>query len=373
MMVSVLLYYHQQVHIFTRDTAVMEFDHSRVYTHKLGKPFAESRWYLRLPGQFIYQLKYCLGLLRSRNDLDLVIFGGSGLIFPIVFSRLLGIFTLYRVGGVITRNEQAREGSTSMIKQLWVGFLHSVQEMIYSLSQVIIVISPKLTDFAQINEYEDKIHVWNHYFFDLELFSARTEFDSRKSVVGQVGIISGIKGSMNFMESIALLDDDDIPLNRVLVVGDGPLKSDAIGRASRFDTPVDFTGRVERHRVSDYMNEMKLLVISSVSEGMPKVALESMACGTPVIATDVGGIPDYIKHGENGFLIPDNKPETISQTIADALGSDELDRMSSQAREYVEANFSYEGTVEQYGRLLDEGCPHQFPTPTQSIENPLDS
>lgn len=373
MMVSVMLHYHQQVHIFTRDTAVMEFDHSRVHVHKLGKPFADSGWYLRLPGQFIYQLKYCLGILRTRKDLELVMCGGSGLVVPIIFTRLLGIFVLYRVGGVITRNEQAREGSTPISEQLWVGFLRTVQETIYRLSHVIIVISPRLADFAQINEYDDKIYSWNHYFFDLELFSKTLEFDSREFVVGQVGIISGIKGSMNFIESVGLLDQGEIPLERVIVVGDGPLKSEATELASTFDTPVKFTGRVERHRVPDYMNQMKLLVISSVSEGMPKVALESMACGTPVIATDVGGLPDYVKDGENGFLIPDNDPETIAQAIAEALDNDDLDRISAQAREYIEANFSYEETVEQYGCLLDEGCLHQFPTPTQPVENPIDS
>jgi glycosyltransferase involved in cell wall biosynthesis len=73
---------------------------------------------------------------------------------------------------------------------------------------------------------------------------------------------------------------------------------------------VKFTGKIPSEHIPLWMNAADILVLPSLNEGRPNVVLEAMACEVPVVATNVGGIPEIVKEGENGFLVP---PEDIPQ------------------------------------------------------------
>ena len=66
-----------------------------------------------------------------------------------------------------------------------------------------------------------------------------------------------------------------------------------------------------------------------------------MACGTPVLATSVGAIPDVIKDGETGFIMEDNSPECIAKNVRRALEHPELEKIVKNERELVEKGFVY--------------------------------
>jgi glycosyltransferase involved in cell wall biosynthesis len=366
MIVSVMLQFHDEVHVFTRATAVMEFNHTDVTLHTIQKPFADSAWYLRLPGQFIYQLRYCASFVSLRRRLDLVLFGGSGFLFPMATARGLGFFILYRIGGVI--HYQESETNASLLAAYWSRFLETVQSLLYLLADEILVISPTLIEFAELGAYEDKISVWCHYYFDLDTFGIKRRFEERDPVIGQVGIVSEIKGSLQFIEAMGAVTEEREA--SMVIVGDGPLLSTAKTRAEELNIAAEFTDRIPRDEVPDRMNGMRILVISSVTEGVPKVALEAMACGTVPLATSVGGIPDFIDHGETGYLIEDNNPETIADAVLELL-DDDLSQMSRNARAYVENNFSYGSSVRQYGEVLATATPFDSVEPPANPDEPL--
>lgn len=77
------------------------------------------------------------------------------------------------------------------------------------------------------------------------------------------------------------------------------------------------------------------------------------ACGTPVLATPVGAIPDVIKDEETGFILEDNSPECIARDVMRVLNYPDLDKIVKNARELVEKEFTYEATVERYRKILD--------------------
>lgn len=109
-----------------------------------------------------------------------------------------------------------------------------------------------------------------------------------------------------------------VPDARLVVIGEGPLDgrlrrlAGELGVAER----VTFIGYVSHAELSAYYSAADALILPSASEGMPNVALEAMACGTPVIATAVGGIPEIICAPEAGELISERSAAAIARAWA---------------------------------------------------------
>ena len=82
--------------------------------------------------------------------------------------------------------------------------------------------------------------------------------------------------------------------------------------------------------------------------------LEAMACGTPVLATPVGAIPDVIKDEETGFIMKDNSPECIARNVIRALNHSNLEQVAQNARALVEKEFTFEKAVERYREILSK-------------------
>ncbi len=96
----------------------------------------------------------------------------------------------------------------------------------------------------------------------------------------------------------------------------------------------------------------RLLVLPSYTEGLPNIMLEAMACGTPVLATPVGTIPDVIIDGKTGFIMENNSPECIAANVVRALSSPDLERIAEDGKRFAEENFSFEKTVENWKGIL---------------------
>jgi glycosyltransferase involved in cell wall biosynthesis len=119
------------------------------------------------------------------------------------------------------------------------------------------------------------------------------------------------------------------PEERLVVVGDGPERR-ALELLAKNLTNVTFVGQVPPAGVSGYLQKARTFVLPSFSEGSPNVVLEAMAHGVPTIATEVGGIPDLIQHGETGFLTRPGNAEEIAHYIKKLAGDGGLrDRLAT--------------------------------------------
>jgi glycosyltransferase involved in cell wall biosynthesis len=92
-----------------------------------------------------------------------------------------------------------------------------------------------------------------------------------------------------------------------------------------------------------FYNGLDCFVLASLSETFPITLLEAMACGVPVVATRVGGIPEIVDDGKNGILIPPRSPAALADALQ-SLMRDKTgrDAMGRRARETVQRGFSHE-------------------------------
>ncbi|HJH26732.1 MAG TPA: hypothetical protein C5S37_08160 [Methanophagales archaeon] len=116
---------------------------------------------------------------------------------------------------------------------------------------------------------------------------------------------------------------------------------------------VKLTGWIPHDELPEYLNDLKLVVLPSYTEGLPNIMLEAIACGTPVLATPVGAVLDTIKDGETGFIMENNSPECVAKNVMRALYYPNLDEIVKNAREFVEEEFTYEAAFERYKKVLE--------------------
>jgi len=136
----------------------------------------------------------------------------------------------------------------------------------------------------------------------------------------------------------------------LLVVGAGPDEAWLREQAKAWDLSdaLHLVGPVPNEQLAPWYSAADLLVLASSREGWPNVLLESMACGTPVVATRVGGTPEIVATPEAGRLATERSPNALAQAMQD-LWHDMPDRLS--VRRYAEL-FSWDATSEQQLQLF---------------------
>ena len=182
---------------------------------------------------------------------------------------------------------------------------------------------------------------------DMEVFKPMPRDEARRElglggekVLLYVGRVQPLKGPELLLEAVARLGLESGL--KVLIVG-GDAKGDAeVDKVRRLAGDlgighlVSFEGTVPHGRLVHYYNAADLCVVPSFYESFGLVAAEAMACGTPVVATAVGGLPETVKDGLNGCLIRERRPETLAKTVNLLLDDTQLrGLLASRARESV--------------------------------------
>lgn len=159
---------------------------------------------------------------------------------------------------------------------------------------------------------------------------------------------------LDLLVKIIALEKKVNPKIKVGIVGSGPeeMKFKKEIRQLGLHENVVYLGWLKNNQeLASVYNQAKVLLVTSYNEGGPRVGLEAMACGTPVISTKVGIMLDIIKNGENGFLV-DNAPEKFMEKINYLLNNDQdYWRISRQAAEIIK-QFDYRALIKNYADKL---------------------
>lgn len=164
-------------------------------------------------------------------------------------------------------------------------------------------------------------------------------------VVGIVARLQPEKGVENFVKAAARVAGS-VPEASFIVVGDGPLRDELPALAERLGVRgrIHFLGT--RSDVGALMGLMDVIAAPSLSEGAPLVTLEAMAAGVPVVASNVGGIPDQIRHRQEGLLVPPGDAGSLADAILDLLRDPALARaLGEAAQRRATSEFAHERMV----------------------------
>jgi glycosyltransferase involved in cell wall biosynthesis len=147
---------------------------------------------------------------------------------------------------------------------------------------------------------------------------------------------------------------------RLWVAGDGPMRAEWERLAAQMGLgeAVRFLGQMPRQEAAKLLRAADVLALFSTYEGLPHVALEAMAAGTPVVASAAGGTPEVVRDGETGLLIPVGDEVALAAALIRVLSDPTLAaRLVANARAGLD-RFSMERMVESTERVLLEAAGH---------------
>jgi teichuronic acid biosynthesis glycosyltransferase TuaC len=168
----------------------------------------------------------------------------------------------------------------------------------------------------------ERVHVLRNgvdseLFKPLEREHVAQQSSIRARTLLSVGNLLAFKGHGIAIEALALL-----PECHLVIVGDGPDRSafEALARRCGVAERVRFVGSLSQEELRRYYAGADALVLASSREGSPNVLLEAMACGTPVIATDVGGVSEIVTAPQAGIVLDERSAAALARGVRRLFG-----------------------------------------------------
>ena len=184
-------------------------------------------------------------------------------------------------------------------------------------------------------------------FREIDRERVRRDLNVAGPTLISVGHLIPRKGHELIIEAISLL-----PGVQLMICGEGPMRSELQRTAQRCGVAdrVRFLGRIEHEDLNRYYSAADVLVLASYREGWPNVLLEAMACGTPVVATNVGAVPEFVDHPNAGRIAKERTAPAIAEAVSALLAHPPCRR---DVREYA-SRFSWTNTTKGLLALFSE-------------------
>ncbi|MEO8839452.1 MAG: TIGR03088 family PEP-CTERM/XrtA system glycosyltransferase, partial [Herbaspirillum sp.] len=179
-------------------------------------------------------------------------------------------------------------------------------------------------------------------------------------IIGTVGRLQAVKCHTDLIDAFALLLKSapmkNVPL-RLAIIGDGPL-------SAVIKNKIEIAGITDkvwlpgaRTDIAKIMQDFSVFVLPSLAEGTPVTILEAMATGLPIVATQVGGIPEVVLDQQTGTLVPPSNPCALATAIATYVDQPLLATLHGAAgRRRIEQKYSVDAMLRGYTELYDDLC-----------------
>jgi glycosyltransferase involved in cell wall biosynthesis len=308
-------------------------------------PVAAARFLLN-------QLRMCREVAR-RDEAVFLFFGATAYLLPVLLARALGRTVLLQPRGDVplTLRLTWEQRFPDPVARLLAGLVRALERAGYAAADGVVTYTPSMAEQLGLDPDSPRVYPEGARYVRIDEFSPQIPFPERDCRVGFLGRLDEEKGIRALAEAARRLPPDVT----FTFIGDGDLRgwldrelADEIAAGE-----VELRGWVDHDEVPAELSRLRLLVMpSEPTEGLPTTILEALACGTPVYATPVSGVPDVVREGETGFLMRSRDPTDIAAEVEDILDREDLGAFSGRGRALVEREYSLDAAVERYRTIL---------------------
>lgn len=296
------------------------------------------------------------GLGNVKLDLIHAHFGIDG-VYALPLARRLAVPLITTLHGI-----DATMSTSSLLSSIRPAFINyaMLSGRLRQYSTSFICVSDFIRRAALKKGFPSEKLVVHYTGIDVERLPARNAAGEDGLIV-HVGRLVEVKGTKFLIRSMARIKAAH-PNARLIVIGDGPLKYGLAKEATALGlgTSIRFLGALPNEETLSWIRKAAVLVVPSVTiangyaEALGMVNLEASCQGVPVVASASGGIPEAIRDGETGFLVPERDIVGLAERISSLLRDAHLRfRMGSSGRQYMERKFDIRQQSECLERLYD--------------------
>ena len=262
-------------------------------------------------------------------------------------SHMIGIPSVVTVHGVMVKRGLVLD----VLQRIYV---RTVAKLLFEkVSAVICLTRSDAESVARIVGDDGKIFVVPNGV-DTELFKPVSVKDS--NLITWVGRFVPEKGLVYLLRAMRTVVEvhNDV---RLALVGDGPLRAEMMKWVNKLGLTgkIDFVGSVGRVEVAELLSKSSIFAFPSLREGLPLSVLEAMACGVPVVGSDIPGVNDVVTHGENGFLVLPEDSKGLAESVLALLDDDELRRrFGEEARKVIVDDYGWDVILSKIEKIYDD-------------------
>jgi len=340
----------------------------RVYTIARGRPFYKNIWnsdFYLAPRIIYLPFAFLMGIyLCAVKKIDTIVCQGP------LTEGLIGVFLkfLFRKELIIEIHGDWSEGPFLNKKRVFTPLL---KILVPKFGSMALRKADKIRTLTRIASNEMKARYPGKKYFvfptftDIDIFldEKNTSFEKYILTVAVLSPIKDIETLIAAFEGV----HEKFPEFKLMVVGDGPsledlrFKISSYARGSgrtqydlRLENYIILKGKLSLDEVKEVMKNCYVFALPSLSEGFGRVFIEAMALGKPVIGTTVGGVPEIIHEGENGFLIEPKNSKVLSEKLEMLIRDEGLTKKMGEAgRKFVSENFSNQKYIKKYIDMIN--------------------
>jgi glycosyltransferase involved in cell wall biosynthesis len=198
------------------------------------------------------------------------------------------------------------------------------------------------------------------YGVDLQAFTPVTKAPSDHVVIGTAARLSPEKGVRYLIEAFAQLRQRYGGRVSLRIAGEGPERAriEAQIERLRLNESVELRGWVEHEQLPDFLRELDVFVMPSTWEGFGVAAIEASAMELPVVASNIYGIPDAVRDGVTGLLVPSKQPGALAEAVGALIDDPKLRASLGKAgREYVARHYDWQQNTAQMSLIYERLAP----------------
>jgi glycosyltransferase involved in cell wall biosynthesis len=318
-------------------------DYARSCT-RLGIPFA----FVRKRGRIALRSHHEVLRTIGRFNPDLVMINGTPLAIPILGSRLLR----RQQWSVVVRESQTNDYKT---RAEWFGSLTAAccsDAVVYLTEEYRADIQRR---FRVSRRFNARARVIPNGV-DLDRYGARRAAEPGITRLAMVGRLVPLKNHSALIDAMAILvNEKNCAGLRLTIAGDGPELADLQRRTASqgLADVISFSGPLSGSDVADLLSDVDIYVHCTFAEAMSNSILQAMASELPIVASNVKGVSNILRHGEDAILVPVDNPVALADALEKLVRRPDMRRsLGQRARQRADEEFSQLRVAEEYRRLF---------------------